>query len=222
VRTDLRSPTRFCPLQVLGDLRAQLAARYIGERGLLDLVARYGTELLEASFVDLLSYTEQLARAAIEHLPDGRYELVDYLDDDGWQSARQFASGRVSPDQGPKSSTPKVSSGLEGLWHGAVGLASVSEPRRGGAGRIGGRLERDWRVGRRLTSDLVRLFPPRAGRLGHPGGMPYVIARGDLYRSHDDGERNLLFLPIERDGQVHVNVEDRRLERITRNAIHRR
>lgn len=71
------------PTKVLGDLRAQLAACHIGERGLLDLVARYGSDLLEVAFDDMLSYTEQLARAAIERLPDGRYEFVDYLDDDG-------------------------------------------------------------------------------------------------------------------------------------------
>jgi N-methylhydantoinase B len=71
------------PTKVLGDLRAQLAACHIGERGLLDMVARYGRELLEVAFEDLLSYTERLARAAIERLPDGRYEFVDHLDDDG-------------------------------------------------------------------------------------------------------------------------------------------
>src|SRR5438270_2531183 len=71
------------PTKVLGDLRAQLAACHIGERGLQDLVARYGSEVLQVAFEDLLNYTEQLARAAIERLPDGRYEFVDYLDDDG-------------------------------------------------------------------------------------------------------------------------------------------
>jgi N-methylhydantoinase B len=71
------------PTKVLGDLRAQLAACHIGERGLLDLVSRYGSELLESAFEDLLSYTERLARAAIEQLPDGHYEFADYLDDDG-------------------------------------------------------------------------------------------------------------------------------------------
>ncbi len=71
------------PTKVLGDLRAQLAACHIGERGLLDLLQRYGRETLEHVFEDLLSYTERLARAAIERLPDGRYEFVDYLDDDG-------------------------------------------------------------------------------------------------------------------------------------------
>jgi N-methylhydantoinase B len=71
------------PVKVLGDLRAQLAACHIGERGLLGLVEHYGSDLLTGAFDDLLGYTERLARAAIELLPDGRYEFVDYLDDDG-------------------------------------------------------------------------------------------------------------------------------------------
>jgi len=71
------------PTKVLGDLRAQLAACHIGERGLLDLVERYGAEVLQVSFEDLLRYTEHMARSVIERLPDGRYEFTDYLDDDG-------------------------------------------------------------------------------------------------------------------------------------------
>jgi N-methylhydantoinase B len=71
------------PMKVLGDLRAQLAACHIGERGLLDLVGRYGVSTLESAFADMLEYTERIARATIEGLPDGRYEFTDYLDDDG-------------------------------------------------------------------------------------------------------------------------------------------
>jgi N-methylhydantoinase B len=71
------------PVKVLGDLRAQLAACHIGERGLADVVARYGQEQVTESFTQLLDYTERLARLEIERLPDGRYEFVDYLDDDG-------------------------------------------------------------------------------------------------------------------------------------------
>jgi N-methylhydantoinase B len=71
------------PMKVLGDLRAQLAACHIGERGLLDLVGRYGVSTLESAFADMLAYTERIARATIEGLPDGRYEFTDYLDDDG-------------------------------------------------------------------------------------------------------------------------------------------
>jgi N-methylhydantoinase B len=71
------------PMKVVGDLRAQLAACHIGERGLLDLLARHGVSMLQAAFADMLEYTERIARATIERLPDGRYEFTDYLDDDG-------------------------------------------------------------------------------------------------------------------------------------------
>jgi N-methylhydantoinase B len=71
------------PMKVLGDLRAQLAACHIGERGLLDLVARHGISTLESAFAEMLEYTERIARATIQSLPNGRYQFTDYLDDDG-------------------------------------------------------------------------------------------------------------------------------------------
>jgi N-methylhydantoinase B len=71
------------PMKVLGDLRAQLAACHIGERGLLDLADRYGLPTLQRAFAELLEYTERIARATIASLPDGCYEFTDYLDDDG-------------------------------------------------------------------------------------------------------------------------------------------
>src|SRR5262249_40564579 len=57
------------PMKVVGDLRAQLAACHIGERGLLDLLARHGVSMLQAAFADMLEYTERIARATIERLP---------------------------------------------------------------------------------------------------------------------------------------------------------
>lgn len=71
------------PVKVLGDLRAQLAAGHIGEARLRDLIERYGREVIEAAFDDLLDHSERLARVEIAGWPDGRYEFVDYLDDDG-------------------------------------------------------------------------------------------------------------------------------------------
>lgn len=71
------------PMKVLGDLRAQLAACHIGERGLLDLVERYGVSTLLGAFAEMLEYTERIARTTIDNLPDGNYEFTDYLDDDG-------------------------------------------------------------------------------------------------------------------------------------------
>jgi len=71
------------PDTVAGDLDAQLAACRIAERGVLELVQRYGIEELEESFEQLLDYSERLTRAAIRELPDGCYRFQDHLDDDG-------------------------------------------------------------------------------------------------------------------------------------------
>lgn len=74
------------PVKVLGDLRAQLAACHIGERGLLEVVERYGRDQVVAACLVLLDHAERLARTEIARLPDGRFEFVDYLDGDGIDS----------------------------------------------------------------------------------------------------------------------------------------
>jgi N-methylhydantoinase B len=76
--SNVRIPTR-----VLGDLRAQLAALTIGERGLLEVVERYGVGTVREAWTGLLHYSERLARAEIATWPDGQYSFTDYLDDDG-------------------------------------------------------------------------------------------------------------------------------------------
>ena len=71
------------PRQVLGDVRAQVAACFTGERGYLKLLARHGRERFAACTTALLDQAERLARSAIAAMPDGSYEFTDYLDDDG-------------------------------------------------------------------------------------------------------------------------------------------
>jgi N-methylhydantoinase A/oxoprolinase/acetone carboxylase beta subunit/N-methylhydantoinase B/oxoprolinase/acetone carboxylase alpha subunit len=71
------------PAMTLGDLRAQIAACTIAERGLKDLAERYGNEPLRAIMGDLVAYTEQLVREEIASWPDGVATFVDYLDSDG-------------------------------------------------------------------------------------------------------------------------------------------
>ena len=71
------------PEVVLGDVRAQLAACEIGERGMQELAERYGVEQLEQSFDALLDYSERGARATIGAIPNGVYRFTDFLDDDG-------------------------------------------------------------------------------------------------------------------------------------------
>ncbi|MFB6255265.1 MAG: hydantoinase B/oxoprolinase family protein, partial [Haloplanus sp.] len=66
-----------------GDYRAQLGANRIGEQRYTELCDRYGPATVEDYLDELLDYTERRVRAAIEDLPDGRYEAQDEMDGDG-------------------------------------------------------------------------------------------------------------------------------------------
>ena len=71
------------PVQVFGDLRAQLAACEIAEREIRSQVARFGLEAVRAMMRETLDYTERMTRAALRPFPDGEYEFEDWIDDDG-------------------------------------------------------------------------------------------------------------------------------------------
>ena len=68
------------PEHVLGDLRAQLAACDAGERGLRELVGRYGAGALMPYFDELQDQAERLMRAEIAAIPDGEYGFTDWID----------------------------------------------------------------------------------------------------------------------------------------------
>ena len=74
------------PVMTLGDIRAKLSACKTGEKGLLKLVARYGPEVLDRYYEELLDLTERVVRAEIRSWPDGEYVFEDYLDNDGVDS----------------------------------------------------------------------------------------------------------------------------------------
>jgi len=71
------------PVEREGDLTAQLAANRIGERRLLEVVAKYGASLVLEYMKHLQDYTERIIRQTLRAIPDGNYSFVDYLDDDG-------------------------------------------------------------------------------------------------------------------------------------------
>jgi N-methylhydantoinase B len=71
------------PRTVIGDLRAQEAACRIADRGMRELANKYGVQELESYFEALLDYSERESRRVISAIPDGEYQYVDHLDDDG-------------------------------------------------------------------------------------------------------------------------------------------
>ena len=71
------------PVQVLGDLRAQLAACHIAETQFADLVAKYGAAQTKRLMAEVLDHAERLTRAELSKLPDGEWSFEDWIDDDG-------------------------------------------------------------------------------------------------------------------------------------------
>ena len=71
------------PVQVAGDLRAQLAACHIAEKQFAEVVARHGAAHTKALLDEILDYAERLTRAALKELPDGEWSFEDFIDDHG-------------------------------------------------------------------------------------------------------------------------------------------
>ena len=76
------------PVQSLGDLNAELAAVRIAETRLREILDRYGTPAVEATFDHILETSERLSRAAVAALPDGDYQAEDWIDGDGISDER--------------------------------------------------------------------------------------------------------------------------------------
>ncbi|MBM3561191.1 MAG: hydantoinase B/oxoprolinase family protein [Alphaproteobacteria bacterium] len=68
------------PEKVLGDIRAQIAACNVAERGYLDLYRRYGVAATDSYFEEIHDYAERLARAEIAEIPDGIYRFENHID----------------------------------------------------------------------------------------------------------------------------------------------
>lgn len=71
------------PQSAMGDLNGQLGALDLGSKRLDELLDEYGPETVKAALDALGDRAETLMRGELAELPDGRWEAVDYLDNDG-------------------------------------------------------------------------------------------------------------------------------------------
>ena len=71
------------PELVLGDLRGQLGADRLGERRLIDLVARHGVAKIRACYRRLFDMARARVKRAVAGWTDGRFEAERFVDDDG-------------------------------------------------------------------------------------------------------------------------------------------
>lgn len=79
-----------------GDMRAQYASCFTGERRLKELIGRYGLATIRAAMKEILARSEQLTRARIASFKDGVYHARDCLDGDGFTEEPQWIDARVT------------------------------------------------------------------------------------------------------------------------------
>ncbi len=71
------------PRNTWGDLNAQISSLRVAERRLIEMLDKYGSDLVQTAAEQLMDYSERWMRSEIERIPDGVYEFTDYMEDDG-------------------------------------------------------------------------------------------------------------------------------------------
>ena len=78
IRTNVRLPD-----STLGDMHAGVAACRVGGNRILELIGKYGQDVVLAAMDDLLDYGERMTRAELARLPRGVFEAEDVIEEDG-------------------------------------------------------------------------------------------------------------------------------------------
>ena len=69
--------------QLQDDLEAQIASARLGAKRFVELMDRYGRQMVLDATQQLMDYTERVLRQRIAAIPDGEYRAEGFLDDDG-------------------------------------------------------------------------------------------------------------------------------------------
>jgi len=78
----IENNTRF-PVELMGDIEAQLSGCFLGRDMTTKLAEKFGIETYLAALDVILDQSEQAARKRIVAIPDGVYEAKSFLDNDG-------------------------------------------------------------------------------------------------------------------------------------------
>jgi len=80
----------------MGDMRAQYASCFTGERRLAEVITRYGLDTVKSAMREILGRSEQLTRARIARFKDGVYTARDCIDGDGLTETPQWVEATVT------------------------------------------------------------------------------------------------------------------------------
>ncbi len=78
IRANVRTPDMS-----IGDMYAQAASLRIADRRFRELCEKYDVDTVLAGIETLMDHSEQLVHQRLKEIPNGIYEAVDYIDDDG-------------------------------------------------------------------------------------------------------------------------------------------
>ncbi|MCJ7700966.1 MAG: hydantoinase B/oxoprolinase family protein, partial [Anaerolineales bacterium] len=71
------------PEERAGDLWAQIASNHRGEKRMIEIVTKFGRDIVQGYMQAMLDYTEAMTRQLLANLPNGEYTFSDEMDNDG-------------------------------------------------------------------------------------------------------------------------------------------
>jgi len=123
-----------------GDLRAQLGTVQIGERNMIALCAKYGTQQVSDCLDELMDMADRAMRCLIRSVPDGVYEASAVLEDAGHGLGELQIDAKVtisgdkchiaiqSPPQVPYFINSYAGNSYSGVYLGLMMFAKVAPP----------------------------------------------------------------------------------------------
>jgi N-methylhydantoinase B len=84
------------PAVAHGDMRAQYASCFAGERRFREVIGRYGLATVNEAMRRILADSEMMTRARIAEFRDGEYHARDCLDGDGLRDDPQWIDARIT------------------------------------------------------------------------------------------------------------------------------
>ena len=78
----IRANSRL-PDGIIGDMNGQISACNLGARRVIELVAKYGKDVVDGAVESMLAHGEEITRQAIAEMPDGEWSAEGAMDSNG-------------------------------------------------------------------------------------------------------------------------------------------
>lgn len=155
----LRHNSRL-PDKVMGDINAEISALQIGRQRVRSLYKKYGEDVIEGSYDQIIEHGEQVARESVKDLPDGTWTATEHVD-------------------GSRETEENIHLELEITIDGADFTADYS----GSSDQVDGPLNIPHGLSKSVTRQAFKMVttPKRAANAGNYEPLTTVIPEGNIY-----------------------------------------